>query len=262
MMSRHVVLLTVVCSLVSPPTRAERRCDILRAIYANALAHGRTDVAVPLRRSLAEMCEPASVVDRAHDPPSDDQPAPVLALQRSSPTVAEFVPRPHEDSVRPGHPALVELHAINTGDSLVLTSADEDERAVESFFRCHHTGARHPIDHRLLELLLVVAARFPGKVIEIVSGYRHPRVARTPHSYHTRGQATDLRIPGISNEALRNFLATQPGLGVGYYPNSVFVHVDVRGGRGAYWTDVSGPGETPRYRAADWRPRLASTDPE
>jgi hypothetical protein len=33
---------------------------------------------------------------------------------------------------------------------------------------------------------------------------------------------------------------------VGYYPNSTFVHVDVRAAS-AYWVDRSGPGEKPNY---------------
>ena len=47
---------------------------------------------------------------------------------------------------------------------------------------------------------------------------------------------------------------TLPNAGVGYYPNSVFVHLDTRDANegAAFWTDFSGPGETPRY--GHWPP--------
>jgi hypothetical protein len=35
-------------------------------------------------------------------------------------------------------------------------------------------------------------------------------------------------------------------IGVGYYPNSTFVHLDVRE-RSTLWVDYSGPGQTPCY---------------
>ena len=45
-----------------------------------------------------------------------------------------------------------------------------------------------------------------------------------------------------------------PDAGVGYYPNSVFVHLDTRDAQegGAFWTDYSGPGEAPWY--GHWPP--------
>jgi hypothetical protein len=39
-------------------------------------------------------------------------------------------------------------------------------------------------------------------------------------------------------------------LGVGYYPNSSFVHLDIRKGAKAFWIDYSGPGEAPLYSQA------------
>ncbi|HEY0711832.1 MAG TPA: hypothetical protein VGF45_04105, partial [Polyangia bacterium] len=35
--------------------------------------------------------------------------------------------------------------------------------------------------------------------------------------------------------------------GVGYYPNSSFVHLDIRRGASAFWIDYSGPGENAIY---------------
>jgi hypothetical protein len=54
---------------------------------------------------------------------------------------------------------------------------------------------------------------------------------------------------GVPNSALRDYLRTLRDVGVGYYPNSTFVHLDVRE-RSASWVDYAGPGESPRYRRA------------
>lgn len=110
-------------------------------------------------------------------------------------------------------------------------------------------GARalHP---RLLQLLQAVVEHFPGHTVEIVSGYR-PGEGTSRHSH---ARALDLRLLGVRHEELRDFARTLPGAGVGFYPNSVFIHLDVRDtdeGR-AFWTDYSGPGETPRY--GHWPP--------
>lgn len=99
------------------------------------------------------------------------------------------------------------------------------------------------IDARLIRLLAHVSDAFGGRKIRIVSGYRTQSwVLDSKHKY---GRALDFSIPGVPNEALRDYLRTLPNVGVGYYPNSSFVHLDVREGS-AYWVDYAGPGEPPR----------------
>jgi hypothetical protein len=108
----------------------------------------------------------------------------------------------------------------------------------------------HP---RLLEMVARVAERWPGRAIEVVSGYRP---SNDPHagSRHAHARALDFRVVGVSREALRDFCRTLPLAGVGYYPHSVFVHLDVRDRQegSARWTDYSEPGERPRY--GHWPP--------
>lgn len=107
--------------------------------------------------------------------------------------------------------------------------------------------ALHP---RLLQLLQTLSEHYPGRAIEIISGFRPTDGA----SRHAHARALDLRIHNVTNEELRDFARTLHNVGVGYYPNSVFVHLDVRDpqeGR-AMWTDYSGPGESPRY--GHWPP--------
>ena len=62
------------------------------------------------------------------------------------------------------------------------------------------------------------------------------------------GKAIDFRVSGVPNEAVRDFCRTLKNTGCGYYPHSVFVHMDVRDAS-AFWIDYSKPGEAPRYNA-------------
>jgi len=101
----------------------------------------------------------------------------------------------------------------------------------------------------LLTRLQHVADHFPGKPIEIISGHR-PDARSTSRHHH--GRALDMRVAGVSREVLRDFLRTFPETGVGYYPNSFFVHMDVREDKG-YWVDRSGPGEKADY--GPWPPK-------
>ncbi len=115
------------------------------------------------------------------------------------------------------------------------------------------------IDARLLERLEQAVDHFrkEGRSarVMIVSGYR----PRSAGSYHQTGRALDFRIDGVKNEALVAFCKTLPDTGCGYYPNSLFVHMDVRDAGAGHiaWIDISGPGETPKY-VSQWP--LPNTD--
>ncbi len=152
--------------------------------------------------------------------------------------------------------AAVELYQINTKETLKLRFQDDRGRPIkgwqkrfDKFMRCHQTGAVHKMDTRLAHLLYKVARDFDGHRMEVVSGYRHPSVARNPKSPHKQGLACDFRLAGIPNPTLRDYLRkTFDHVGVGYYPNSVFVHLDNRkDGPSAFWIDYSGPGQSADY---------------
>jgi hypothetical protein len=63
-----------------------------------------------------------------------------------------------------------------------------------------------------------------------------------------KGLACDFRVEGVKATDLRDYLRKSfEKVGVGYYPNSSFVHLDVRKDRSAFWIDYSGPGERAIY---------------
>jgi LysM repeat protein len=116
----------------------------------------------------------------------------------------------------------------------------------------------HP---RLIHMIQRVAERWPGKTIEIVSGYRPGQ--KGTESQHSNGRAIDFRVLGISNKELYNFCAELPKSGCGYYPNSVFIHMDARK-KSATWTDLSAPGKPSRYvkKGAKKKPAQPQTETE
>ncbi len=105
------------------------------------------------------------------------------------------------------------------------------------------TTPRPETDPRLIKLLAKVSDKFGSRPIRIVSGYRTRSFFQD--SRHKLSRAVDFSIPGVDNVVLRDYLRTLPATGVGYYPNSSFVHLDVRD-TPTYWVDFAGPGEAPR----------------
>jgi uncharacterized protein YcbK (DUF882 family) len=99
---------------------------------------------------------------------------------------------------------------------------------------------------RLMRVLAYVADHFNGRTIIVVSAYRSENGRTNGSSRHASGQAIDIRVEGIPNETVRDYCLTLQRVGVGYYPRSSFVHVDVRD-REVYWVDWSRPGEPPLY---------------
>ncbi len=126
------------------------------------------------------------------------------------------------------------------GDMYIHSAIDQLDR----FLRDHRTGDVIQLDQRVFDLLhdLTAAVGRPDSEIDIICGYRTPWsnnfLRRTTpgvaeHSLHMQGEAIDIRIPGVSISKLRDVALTLHRGGVGYYPESRFVHVDV--GRVRHW---------------------------
>lgn len=145
----------------------------------------------------------------------------------------------------PGLKDEVEVNIYNEDGSYNL---DALERASH-VLRCRRTEAEKPIAPRLLMLLSHVEDHFDGKPLEIVSGYRNQRKKT---SNHFKGTATDIRIAGVAPRKVREFAETLDGggMGLGLYPRSGFVHIDVRPSPSYRWIDYSPPGSN----AAEKRP--------
>jgi uncharacterized protein YcbK (DUF882 family) len=151
-------------------------------------------------------------------------------------------------------PGRVDLFRIATSERLSLTLLDTRGRVrpqvpaqLASFLRPRSAPSKQKPPHkRLIALLAEVSNHFGGRRINVASGYRLAKGYTSHQSRHVAGAAIDLRVDGVPNRKLCDYLRQFDDVGVGFYPNSTFVHFDVRD-RNAYWIDVSGPGQKPAY---------------
>lgn len=159
-------------------------------------------------------------------------------------------PIPAGSSVRPAVTSRLRLFHTHTGEHIDLVYREGDHYIPEAlekldhFLRDHRTGEVHHFNPKLFDVVSEVVASL-GKVdaeIHIICGYRTPwsnNYLRThtsgvaKNSLHMLAEAIDIRLPGIRTSVFRDAaLALHQG-GVGYYPESNFVHVDI--GRVRRW---------------------------
>ena len=102
--------------------------------------------------------------------------------------------------------------------------------------RDHRQNIAAPIDKRLFEYLYKLQGALDNHAeIHVISAYRSPKtnqmLAAKSHgvakkSYHMKGMAMDIAIPGVGTKDLRDAAMSLKLGGVGFYPRSGFVHVD------------------------------------
>jgi uncharacterized protein YcbK (DUF882 family) len=149
-------------------------------------------------------------------------------------------PVPRDDSGRP----MLALTTVNRGESLAIpASRDDGGFSSTDLDRIAHllraaAGEERPIDPRELSIVYRIETHFEVPEVRVVSGYRVPRAGS--HSNHGKGRAMDVVVPGVADEEVARFAREMGFVGVGVYPTSQFVHVDVRP-RSYFWVDYSGP---------------------
>lgn len=114
---------------------------------------------------------------------------------------------------------------------------------IDFILRDFRTGEVANIEPRLLDLLWALRATVDSRrSFHLISGYRSPatnqKLAQQSNgvankSLHIRGMAADIRLPGCDLARLRRAAISLKLGGVGYYPSSDFIHVDV--GRVRQW---------------------------
>ena len=137
----------------------------------------------------------------------------------------------------------VSLDNLHTGESMEAVYWDGGDYipdvldAVNHHLRDYRNGEVHPIDPALLDLLDAVAALTGTKArFQVISGYRSPQTNAMLHersaevakkSFHVQGMAIDIRLPDVELRHLHAAAASLGRGGVGFYPDSDFVHIDV-----------------------------------
>jgi uncharacterized protein YcbK (DUF882 family) len=146
-------------------------------------------------------------------------------------------------------PRTLSLLNLHTGERLKATYFEGGDyvpdalAAMNNLLRDFRTGDVHPMAPNLLDLVATLQQRLEtDATVHVISGYRSPRTNAAlhsrssgvaTHSLHMEGEAMDIRIPGVELAHLRNAALDLGRGGVGYYPASDFVHVDV--GRVRRW---------------------------
>lgn len=148
---------------------------------------------------------------------------------------------PHEKSLS--------FYNTHTGEKLTTTFwaegvyIPEGLSEISHILRDHRSGIAAPMDVELFDLLYAIRSKMQSnQPFNVISGYRSAAsnaklrdsssgVAKK--SLHMEGKAIDINLPGRNLADLRKIAMAMKQGGVGYYPTSNFVHVDV--GRVRSW---------------------------
>jgi uncharacterized protein YcbK (DUF882 family) len=143
----------------------------------------------------------------------------------------------------------VALHNLHTGERVNDVYWENGKYVPETLHRInwvlrdYHTDEVCPISPELVELLSQLHDKLRSREpFQVLSGYRCPATNAmlaeftdgvAQNSLHMQGMAIDIRVPDRSLVKVhRAALGLEAG-GVGFYPRSDFVHVDV--GRVRRW---------------------------
>ncbi len=134
------------------------------------------------------------------------------------------------------------FYHIHTGEKLSIVYREHGDvvpgalAEINHYLRDFRTEQIHDIDVALLDALHDLYEAFDARGnFEVISGYRSPRTnAALRHatsgvaenSLHIQGQAIDVRLTSAKTAALRDAALARKAGGVGYYPESNFVHID------------------------------------
>jgi uncharacterized protein YcbK (DUF882 family) len=223
--------------------------------------------ASPLKRRYSVLCvaaalftattpaTPASPAKQPPNAPNKGAKKPVRPGPKASTNYRSHVEQWHKAEREPvadpsGRPLLT-LHAINTNETLSVPPLGDgggfratDLDRIARLLRDTRTGNEHPMDVRTIDAIYRIQAHFSAGQIRIVSGYRTPRGG---NSNHGKGRAVDIIVPGVSDDDVAKFARSFGFVGVGVYPRSGFVHIDVRT-RSYFWIDSSSPGRRTKER--------------
>ena len=132
---------------------------------------------------------------------------------------------------------LVNAHTGETFEGAYRNDKGPIERVIDElciFLRDHHSGEKTRIDVGVVDFLADLLDAVGETKATILSAYRtaetNAMLARTTfgvaeHSQHIVGRALDIRLESKLSDAMTRARAMQRG-GVGWYPQSGFVHID------------------------------------
>lgn len=156
-----------------------------------------------------------------------------------------LLPDADEDLPDDGQKYELKLTLASTGEMIDVVYRIGDTyipgalNQLDEFLRDSHNDEVAPYDPRTFDLLHTVLAKIgrTNSAVNILSGFRSQetndelRASGTTnaaeHSQHILAKAMDIRVAGVSAAMLRDAALSLAAGGVGYYPASQFVHLDV-----------------------------------
>lgn len=134
-------------------------------------------------------------------------------------------------------PTLATLFNVHTLEAVPIgpEPARDESAVIARFLRDRTTWEEHTIDPTCLRVVRAMATLFQATRVEFISGYRSDKlnehlrkkgrhVAR--RSQHVLGHAVDFRLVGVPVQSVLAHLRGTHDGGVGFYPQSGFIHVD------------------------------------
>lgn len=126
---------------------------------------------------------------------------------------------------------------VHTREAVVLDAERDpgEPPRLARFFRDRTNWQEHAIAPEAIATVRLAATRFAALRGEVISGYRSDKMNEllrkkgrhvAPHSQHVLGNAVDFRLAGVPTALLLRFVRLRHAGGVGFYPDSGFVHVD------------------------------------
>jgi uncharacterized protein YcbK (DUF882 family) len=200
------ILVTIALLGVVVPSASARKTGTRKHTRIHALAHAFVNAVLPGAGLLPE---------DEDDLPADGQKYELKLIRSHTGEVVDVVYR--------------------IGDTYIPGALEE----LNHFLRDSHNQTVSAYDPRTFDVLHTMLAKLgkSGGVIDILSGYRSQETNdalresgttnAAEHSQHIEAKAIDLRVPGVPAVLLRDAAKSLEAGGVGYYPKSQFVHVDV-----------------------------------
>ncbi len=195
------------------------------------------------RRALRALCLAATLF--ALDASADPDPLPTFLPPRAASTASAREDRATKAKkarsardVEPTlRPTVATLFNVHTLEALPIGAepARDESALVARFLRDRTTWEEHTIDPTCLRVVRAMATLFQATRVEFISGYRSDKLNEhlrkkgrhvASRSQHVLGHAVDFRLVGVPvQQVLARLRGTHNG-GVGFYPQSGFIHVD------------------------------------
>ena len=164
-------------------------------------------------------------------------------LKRSPLAAPAIIPSAPSISAIAADVRRVALHNLHTGDKFNEVYWEKGAYVPDALAAAQHAlrdwrnGEEHFMDPKLFDVLHGLTQKLETSTpFQIISGYRSPTTNAAmhahshgvaEHSQHMEGKASDIRIEGVELANLHKAALSLKAGGVGYYPVSNFVHVDV-----------------------------------